>query len=423
MHPWTAIIAPANHQILSLETFSSNQNRLTTGFDMYHSIRYLMSPSLVKGNDKQNSLLFDSGIPPWSHNLFQQMIPPNRNCRDAKIPKKFCPCIDERDDVAPSFYVGHSEQGQKFSLPVPNYDWRRTRFVANKLPGILVPRIAQSKYDVSFNKYVLRPRCNATIGSYMDEGMLEDSWQLINNITSLYPESDVSGGIFLYPRQMILLTYLVQRQIIAFMAENILTSDTPFRICETGFGSGHSAALFLSSAPNIEVVTFDRFDRPYQSASFTALQGYFGKRLKRVFGNSCSTVKAFDRTCHFVHGSSLCKTDNIDLIHKSGAGVTLTSTAMESLHDESVYFGKTAQWTSLVQKRCIEEITCFEEEERTLDASLYLARGKKQQISHKFCFAVSTGTCMTGSKQRPVPKTWNKSHFCPNWIVPVNATQ
>ena len=208
--------------------------------------------------------------------------------------------------MAPSFHVGHSEQSdRKLLLPPLSYDWRTTRFAATKLPGLLVPRKTQSKYDVSFNRNMLSPRCNATLGSYIDEGMLQESWRLIHNITSLYPGSDVSGGLFLYPRQTILLTYLVQREIASRAAKNTASENLePFRICETGFGSGHSAALFLSSAPNVEVVSFDKYDRPYQSASFSALQGYFGHRLTRVVGDSCDTVKTYKKGCHFLHGSS-----------------------------------------------------------------------------------------------------------------------
>lgn len=32
----------------------------------------------------------------------------------------------------------------------------------------------------------------------------------------------------------------------------------------------------------------------------------------RVVGDSCSTVKQFGKKCDFIHGSSLCRTDNID---------------------------------------------------------------------------------------------------------------
>ena len=84
MHPWTAIIAPSTHQSLSIPSLASNQNRLVTGFDLYNSIRYLMSPTASQ--NKQKTHLFDSGIPRWSYNLFQQTIPYGRNCQDAKIP-------------------------------------------------------------------------------------------------------------------------------------------------------------------------------------------------------------------------------------------------------------------------------------------------------------------------------------------------
>ena len=82
MHPWTAVIAPANDQSLSIEHFSSNQDRLVTGFDIYNSIRYLMSP-----DNNQKSHMADAGVPSWSYNLFEQAIPLTRNCRDSKIPK------------------------------------------------------------------------------------------------------------------------------------------------------------------------------------------------------------------------------------------------------------------------------------------------------------------------------------------------
>jgi hypothetical protein len=80
MRPFTAIIAPAKHPSLSIEQFASNQDRLATGFDIYHSIRYLMSAF------NKSKLLFDSGIPRWSYNLFRESIPLTRGCKEAKIP-------------------------------------------------------------------------------------------------------------------------------------------------------------------------------------------------------------------------------------------------------------------------------------------------------------------------------------------------
>lgn len=159
--------------------------------------------------------------------------------------------------MAPSFYVGHSEESKKtLTMPMLRYDWRTNKFAAPKLPGVIVQKDTETKYDVQYNEKVVSPYCNATIGSYIDEDMLQDSWQLIDNITSLYPGSDISGGIFLYKRQTILLTYLVQREIASRAAEKRDAGGSlePFRVCETGYGAGHSAALFLSAAPNVEVV-------------------------------------------------------------------------------------------------------------------------------------------------------------------------
>mmetsp|Transcript_27789 Transcript_27789/g.47000 ORF Transcript_27789/g.47000 Transcript_27789/m.47000 type:complete len:563 (-) Transcript_27789:166-1854(-) len=432
MHPFTAVIAPAKHPSLSIDTFALNQNRLATGFDIYHSMRYLMSASLNEDKDK-SKLLFDYGIPRWSYNLLRQSIPLNRDCNKAKIPMQFCPCIDERSDMAPGFYVGHSEQFElrKYNLPLLDYDWNIQQFVAPTLPGRFVPK-KQIKYDVALNRNVPSPVCNTSfLDHYIDTGMLEESWQLINNITTIYPGSDVSGGIFLYPRQAMLLVYLVQREVASKVPiGSRLETVKPYRVCETGFGSGHSAALFLSSAPNIELVSFDKFDRPYQSATFSALRSVYGKRLTRVVGDSCNTVKQYKKTCDFLHGSSLCKTDNIDLIAKSPAGATLTSTAMSSLTDKSVYFGKGAQWATLQKNECIEDIVCFGEEKRKLSADLYLANGREQTISHQFCFARNTGNCgserIVASKGQKVAskvqrqskrRQWRTGDFCNSWML------
>ena len=51
-----------------------------------------------------------SGIPEWSYNLIDETVPLDRNCEDAKIPVEFCPCIEERSDLMPYYYVGHAEK-------------------------------------------------------------------------------------------------------------------------------------------------------------------------------------------------------------------------------------------------------------------------------------------------------------------------
>lgn len=73
-----------------------NQDRLATGFDLYHSLRRLMASS--------NSAN-DPPIPSWSFDLFKAEIPNDRTCRDAKVPEDFCPCEGSGLDRAPQFGV------------------------------------------------------------------------------------------------------------------------------------------------------------------------------------------------------------------------------------------------------------------------------------------------------------------------------
>ena len=171
--------------------------------------------------------------------------------------------------------------------------------------------------------------------------------------------------------------------------------------------SRHSAALFLSIHRNVHVLTFDKFDRPYQPAVLEKLQQTFPGRLKHVKGNSCKTVPQFlsgsDRDhgdgsgerfagCDFLHGSSLCPTDNIDLVQHATCGTILTSTAMHSLSDAHVYFGPNAQWRQLRDAGCIADIRCYREEQmRTKKTYIFAVAG--QTIQHEFCFARVTGAC------------------------------
>mmetsp|Transcript_27038 Transcript_27038/g.41413 ORF Transcript_27038/g.41413 Transcript_27038/m.41413 type:complete len:276 (-) Transcript_27038:249-1076(-) len=207
------------------------------------------------------------------------------------------------------------------------------------------------------------------------------------------------------------------------------SNNRPFQICETGFGAGHSAALFLSSFDNddvkmdVRVVTFDKFDRPYQLPIVKKLQQKFEGRLTYIQGNSCKTVPAYlekkqehrngsgrtrDETdgnnvnddtfdfagCDFLHGSSLCPTDNIDLVRHAKCGTILTSTAMHSLSDTAVYFGPNAQWRKLREDRCIADITCFRENPLELDPDhSYIFAKNMKIIAHEFCFARVTGVC------------------------------
>jgi hypothetical protein len=251
---------------------------------------------------------------------------------------------------------------------------------------------------------------------YHDLGQtLLNDWQFIDRtLSETYSKARVSGGIFLYPRQSALLTAIVDK-----LAVHL---DRPLRVCETGFGAGHSLALFLqaststSSSYPVEVYSFDKFDRPYQLALWKEFNKTHPKNKMEYFvGDSCATVtrhlspnptKATDANinintipCDVLHGSSLCGTDNIDLVEHSPCGILLTSTAMASLTDGKVYFGSShAQWKKLRERNCITDIVCFTEDESKMERDFIFAK-HGNTFTSKFCFASTTGKCQVGGFQ------------------------
>ncbi|KAI2492270.1 hypothetical protein MHU86_22277 [Fragilaria crotonensis] len=70
----------------------------------------------------------------------------------------------------------------------------------------------------------------------------------------------------------------------------------------------------------------------------------------------------------------------------------VTATAMDSLHDNSVYFGEKAQWRHLRQEGCLSGIQCWKEKNSTLEKNFVFAK-KGSILEHEFCVAVNTGEC------------------------------
>ena len=264
-------------------------------------------------------------------------------------------------------------------------------------------------------------------------------WSELDGIVKLYPGSMISGGIALYRRQASILTELIRRiaarkeeeeaRRLGLRQGQIYSDETEtgieegggrgitVTVCETGFGAGHSTALFLMAHPSVRVLTFDKFDRQYQNHGLGYLVRKFGKdRIRSVAGNSCNTVPRTlgsisiwegnggantnnntviteGDACDFVHGSSLCQSDNIDLVTHTRCGTVITSTAMDSLSDQDVYFGESAQWRKLRNIGCLRDIVCHEEAPIILDRG-YIFAGAGSTVTHKFCSAINAGRCM-----------------------------
>ena len=109
MAPFNNLIVPEKFRGSSwLQNLYANQDKLVTGYDLYNTIRGIVRPHYKGGAGPVKG--YDNGIPEWSYNLLSDVVPDDRTCEEAKIPVDFCPCLEERTDLMPYFYVGHSEK-------------------------------------------------------------------------------------------------------------------------------------------------------------------------------------------------------------------------------------------------------------------------------------------------------------------------
>jgi hypothetical protein len=237
---------------------------------------------------------------------------------------------------------------------------------------------------------------------------------------SLYTR--VSGGIFHDRLQTHVLIGLIR----ALFKLDGRATTSPIRVCETGFGAGHSIAMWGTAAKSafegnhsLEVLSFDFFIRVYQQDSINFLREELyntsGNTLITIRGNTCNTVpklfgvsdpaKAKSR-CELLNGSSVCPSDNIDLVLLAAScGTIITSTAMDSLNNSTVYFlnrGKEnlkifnpetqGQWRWLLRNGCIADVRCFKDKPFKLQQDYVYAEAGTLH-SQKFCVGLVTAGC------------------------------
>jgi len=385
-HPFTEIIIPDQYPVKNL---IANSDQVVTPFDMYAMLRRLMT-----GKMDMNRL-------DGTYDILHEIIP-SRTCRAAKIPEDFC-----TTEYTPSPNFGtcnmfEAKQAVFCSDPhlgTSKLYLRRTQKI-NAEP--LNSQQSSAKhirpaFMATKNENTMTIPCasQAELMSSPLHKNLEQQWSMLDKIVEEHQEGrlKVSGGIFLYPRQSYILISIIRR-----LVSNLTNGQERLRICETGFGAGHSAALFLAASTKVEVVTFDKFDRAYQMPAFHSLQSSFGDdRIKSVAGDTCKTVPGFfSRTeeprCDFVHGSSFCSSDLLDLTKATKPNGVITATAMENLFDKSVYFGHDGQWRNLRFEGCVARTTCWKEEKKELEKSYVFAK-KGITMEHHFCIGLSTGQC------------------------------
>jgi len=80
--PWTEILIPDN-LVVSKSALFNNQARMVTGYDLYRTMRFLMS-------DRTDIKSLGEGIPEWSYDILAEEIPQNRTCEQAKADPNLC---------------------------------------------------------------------------------------------------------------------------------------------------------------------------------------------------------------------------------------------------------------------------------------------------------------------------------------------
>lgn len=382
--PWNELVVPQTLPHVSLDVLARNQVRLVTASDLYRTLAEVMTTGGSQLMPKP---------PTWTTNILKTSIGTNRTCVDAKVPLTYCLFEDQRTFTAPN-------------IGTCNLATSTTR------QDIFCPQVAQyfqsrlaNEVDQVLNRTFAAAQINSLICPNKGHGNTQlhvKQWIEIDKLIESFPSPKVSGGIFLYPFQTSLLSSIIGVLGASMYAEE----GRNLTVCETGFGSGHSAAMFLEASPHVHVHTFDTFNRSHQLPIVRQLATTFDGRVTHYPGDSCETVPRLlsadnvatssgkSVRCDLLHGSSLCPRDNIDLVENSPCGVILTSTAMHSLYDDAVYFGDNAQWSQLLKRGCIRDITCFEEKEQLVGRDLlFQRRNGPKPFSHKFCLAITTGKC------------------------------
>ena len=84
-HPLTEILVP-EALINDKTALFYNQNRMLTGYDLYRTMRSLVTPNI---NYNKNDII-SAGIPDWSFDVLSMGISKNRTCEEAKVDIDLC---------------------------------------------------------------------------------------------------------------------------------------------------------------------------------------------------------------------------------------------------------------------------------------------------------------------------------------------
>ena len=90
VRPWTEILVPESLPNLSKRAMAINQDRLTTSYDIYRTLREVMEYPLTE-RIKEGKLRYRTPpVPAWSQNLLSNEISSKRTCEEARVDAHLC---------------------------------------------------------------------------------------------------------------------------------------------------------------------------------------------------------------------------------------------------------------------------------------------------------------------------------------------
>lgn len=140
-------------------------------------------------------------------------------------------------------------------------------------------------------------------------------------------------------------------------------------VMEIGFNAGHSSYLFLSSRPDVRVVSFDLGDHDYVGLAKGLIDRRFPGRHELVLGDSRTTVPAFAREhpdrrfdLAFIDGGHDYEVAKADIANCRALATPKTIVLMDDLDPSKSYgVGPVRAWTEAIADGMVEQTAILEE--------------------------------------------------------------
>ena len=152
---------------------------------------------------------------------------------------------------------------------------------------------------------------------------------------------------------------------IAFL-KRMVSSPSIKRVMEIGFNGGHSAELFLSSNPNVELVSFDIGHHDYLKHGKEFIDNKFPNRHTLIIGNSLQSVPEYSNTekpfdVIFIDGGHDYPIAYGDILNCKNLAHTDTIVIMDDTIKNQNWlrgwnYGPNRAWADCITNKIIEEI-------------------------------------------------------------------